>query len=539
MIQRSRVVAGALTLLLGPALGSGSARAAVFTVNSVADTLDVDLGDGLCADASGECSLRSAIAETNALSGADTILVPEGVYMLTLFSPFGDLIIQDELTIRGAGASSTAIDGGGVNRVFVISMGNTVPISGVRLQPGRGATGGPHGGGVANSGDLTLREVEVVGNSAEGSGGGVYSILNSLTLIDSSVTGNTAGICGGGVFNGGTMVVRGSTIADNQVLDTMGCGGGGIFTQFDAVMINSTVSGNEANVDGGGILNGGGGLELLNVTIAENTADADGDGMGNGGGLANSGTVMLKNVISAGNTDAGGEGPDCWGTIVSLGYNLIEDGTGCSITGSGKGNIIGQSALLGALGDNGGPTLTHALLSGSPAIDAGDTLNAPPTDQRGFARPMDSDGDGDAVADIGAFEVPDPDCNGNGTPDELDILLGTSFDCNENAFPDECDIDFGMSRDCNVNGIPDECDILDGTSPDDNGNGVIDDCEIPGDFDFDGDVDLEDYIQFWSCVTGQGGSLGPDCEAGDFDLDQDVDLLDFAGFQAVFATAGL
>jgi hypothetical protein len=114
---------------------------------------------------------------------------------------------------------------------------------------------------------------------------------------------------------------------------------------------------------------------------------------------------MLHNSIIAGNSNVGGSAPDCSGTITSQGYNLIASISGCVIAGTTTGNLLGQPSGLGPLQNNGGPTLTHALLMGSFAIDAGDPTGcARATDQRGFFRLVDGNGDGVAWCDIGAFE---------------------------------------------------------------------------------------------------------------------------------------
>jgi predicted outer membrane repeat protein len=121
------------------------------------------------------------------------------------------------------------------------------------------------------------------------------------------------------------------------------------------------------------------------------------------------GSVILQNTIVAGNYSLGGE--DCMGTITSDGYNLIGDTTGCSIT-TVKGDQLNIEPLIGPLQDNGGPTQTHWLYEGSPAIDAGNPVgctdhlgNLLTTDQRGFTRPLDGDSDGDSRCDIGAYEA--------------------------------------------------------------------------------------------------------------------------------------
>src|SRR5207237_4216291 len=118
---------------------------------------------------------------------------------------------------------------------------------------------------------------------------------------------------------------------------------------------------------------------------------------GNGGGLLLGGNGTLLNTILAGNSSRNGAGPDCLGTLNSQGHNLIQNTNGCVITGVLTGNLFGVDPVLGPLIDNCGPTETHALLAGSPAIDAGDNNGAPATDQRGIARPPA------AAVDIGAY----------------------------------------------------------------------------------------------------------------------------------------
>src|SRR5262249_39440941 len=121
---------------------------------------------------------------------------------------------------------------------------------------------------------------------------------------------------------------------------------------------------------------------------------------GDGGGIFNfsPGTITLLNTIVAGNTDQGGQAPDCSGTITSQGHNLIQSTLGCTITGDTTGNITGQNPLLGPLTKNGGLTQTQLPLAGSPVIDAGTSAGAPATDQRGISRPQE------AGVDIGAVE---------------------------------------------------------------------------------------------------------------------------------------
>jgi PKD repeat protein len=163
-------------------------------------------------------------------------------------------------------------------------------------------------------------------------------------------------------------------------------------------MTNVTISGNSAGGNGGGFMADSGiqsHLILNNVTISGNTA-------ANGGGIYNNSDTIFKNTIVAGNTNnncAGGN------PITSNGYNL-DSGNTCAF--SNTGDLSNTDPLLGPLQDNGGPTWTHALLWGSPAIDTGDDAQCPPTDQRGVHRPLDGDGDGNPICDIGSYELEGP-----------------------------------------------------------------------------------------------------------------------------------
>jgi hypothetical protein len=136
-------------------------------------------------------------------------------------------------------------------------------------------------------------------------------------------------------------------------------------------------------------------------------------GTGDGGGIGvewgTSYDTRLAGTILAGNVDLGGEAPDCSGPLGSSQFNIVGDLTGCTFTATAR-DVTGTAEApvdpgLGPLADNGGPTLTHALLAGSPAVDAGHPYIFPATDQRGVARPHDGDADGSAYADIVAFEL--------------------------------------------------------------------------------------------------------------------------------------
>ena len=451
-----------LALLLLVEGGSRPAEAADFTVTKVADT-----ADGTC-DA--DCSLREAIIAANAAAGADAIAVPAGTYLITIVgsgedaAATGDLDITDDLTLTGAGAASTIIDGGANDRVLHI-VGSTVVVDLVDVTIRNGAeslmggggirnegdllvvdssvtqnavSGGIGGGGIDNFGGLTLMGTAVTDNSSDMAGGGIQNDQGEVTVIESTISGNTTGVgggIGGGVNNfGGLLTVTGSAVIANSAGD-----GGGIINRGsgDTALFNTTVSDNTSLFDGAGIWNEDGSLVALNnVTITGNTADSDGGIAGDAGGVFNEpgGTFALSNTILAGNVDTGGENNDCSGALTSLAYNLIEDvSSGCTIDGDATGNISAQDALLAPLADNGGPTLTHAPLSGSPAVDAGNP--APPgsdvdacevTDQRAVARPIDGNSDGTATCDMGAYEAPEETTPPTPTPTPTLTPTGTA-----------------------------------------------------------------------------------------------------------------
>jgi fibronectin-binding autotransporter adhesin len=265
-------------------------------------------------------------------------------------------------------------------------------------------------GGIDNFGTALLANSTVLANAtADGHGGGI-SNAGELTLVDSTLSGNTATEDGGGgLYNAARVTISGSTIGGNSGTEN----GGGIYNTSSgaATLTNSTVSGNSAVDMGGGIFNLGGAVSLNHVTITLNRADSNADEFGVGGGIFNGvlddvpGTITLKNTVLAGNLDTTGDGPDCQGTFRSLGHNLIQNTFDCVFSSDTADDIVGQDARLGPLADNGGSTLTHALLDGSSAIDdvsldacIDQDGNPIATDQRGILRPQG------AACDIGAYE---------------------------------------------------------------------------------------------------------------------------------------
>ena len=356
----------------------GAASGATLTVTTTTD--------------GGAGSLRQAIADA---APGDTIDFPAGTYTLTTGA---ELVIDKNLTLNGAGAGSTIIEAAtssaaATSRIFNIT-GGAVAIADVTVRNGRITAG--LGGGINNLGTLTVTNSIVSGNTA-GGGGGIIN-LGTLTLTNSRVSGNTASDGdGGGIYNFSNMNVTNSTISGNTTSGTF-ASGGGIHNFGDMNVTNSTISGNAASGTtgrGGGIRNFGT-LTLTNSTVSDNSAP-DGGGIGH----LDSPVTAINSIIA---NNAGGNCGEFFGSaIVSQGHNLSSDGT-CGL--GSTGDLPGTNPLLGPLQDNGGPTQTHALLAGSPAIDAGDdSVLGPPqnlvTDQRGAAYPRKQR----LHVDIGAFEV--------------------------------------------------------------------------------------------------------------------------------------
>lgn len=261
-------------------------------------------------------------------------------------------------------------------------------------------------GGALEATGVTLFNVVATGNTvtAPGSGGG-GAWVNNTTIIDSTLTDNSvAGAgSGGGLLGDGRVTVIQSTISNNRAFH-----GGGAQFGGETDLANVTVSGNVSRSSAGGIAHGSGALTLRNVTVTANQA-----ANGHGGGVRSVSFAMiaLQNTIVAGNVSSMGSS-DCQSSghpLRSLGSNLIGSITGCTYIPA-AGDVTGTAAApidarLGALGDNGGLTLTHAPAANSPASDAGSPLapgSAPAacetTDQRGEIRPQG------AACDIGAVE---------------------------------------------------------------------------------------------------------------------------------------
>jgi uncharacterized repeat protein (TIGR01451 family)/CSLREA domain-containing protein len=248
------------------------------------------------------------------------------------------------------------------------------------------------GGGVYNTGasltHLTISQGTVMTNTAT-SGGGIFNegVGAIIDIHDTRISGNQAGAAGGGVFNNGIMTINSSLIDHNQARS------GGAIEHFGGTLhlTNDTLSGNTAGDNGGGLYNLGN-ATLTNVTLSSNTAS----GPDTGGNIFNDeAQLAIGNTIVA-YSEVDGNCFNSAGFIHSLGHNLDSANT-CGF--SAVGDRVNTDPLLGPLQDNGGDTPTHALLTGSPAIDQGDNASCPATDQRGIPRPQG------IACDIGAYEA--------------------------------------------------------------------------------------------------------------------------------------
>jgi len=332
----------------------------------------------------------------------------------TTDGPNGLPSVTSDITINGHGSviSRSTASGTSAFRIFHISSSGILTLNQLTVSHGLASDDGVHGrsdegGGILAFGSLTLNNTKITGNNASTHGGGVEILGSTATLNRSELTANIAGAGGGAVFNnGGVLTLNGSTVSSNIANQSAGTdvGGGGIEAEFDSTtrLNNSTVSHNSAQRGGGlGIEAHGGAvgvMYLVNSTVSNNSATISGDNVFN-----KSATVDFSNTIIAnsgnGHTNCASSGTlPVWS---KSGHNISDDGT-CFFTPT-PGDIV-ANPKLGPLTNNGGPTKTHALLAGSPAIDAGDDTicRASPInnkDQRGYSR---AEG---AHCDIGAYEL--------------------------------------------------------------------------------------------------------------------------------------
>lgn len=394
---------------------------------------------------SGAGSLREAINAASGNGQSDTITFDlPNKSVITLTS--GQLVVADDaqgpdLIIKGPGADNLSVSGNNSDRVFLIKNAQA-SIVGLTIKDGNifGSAPEGNGGGIFNDGGtLTLVRSAVSGNNVYTNpssrrphgGGGIFNDRGTLALIRSTVSGNyvddpvSAGFGGGGgIFNHyGTLTLTSSTVSGNS--SPVYSSGGGIYSETTSVsnatpnpssrttITNSTISGNTTVVDGGGVMNRRGLTVIENSTITNNTSSL-------GGGVATHGyssdrtdvrATIISDVAFTGDVDLTGLPSN---TFQSRGSNLIGGGNATAAFDQLGDQVGVENPGLGPLQDNGGPTQTHAVLAGSPALDAVQTsgvtaaATAEPCgvqqDQRAVSRPQDADNNGSAICDIGSFE---------------------------------------------------------------------------------------------------------------------------------------
>ena len=382
----SRTITAFLLIALSSFLPLGllMATAAPTAVNRHVAPTGSDSGD--CTNSLTPCAtIQYAHDQAN---GGDTIFIAAGVYTETI-------TLDRSITLEGEDAATTIIDGDqGGHTIGQYNADNTLTIRHLTIRNGKfglisaGHTlieqsiirdnrppEGEHGGGLWLYGPATVRETAVISNS--GLYGGGIEVANAFTLTHSTIHHNAAEQRGSGIHISGS--------------------------HFAVLIENSTLSGNVAQFSNSALaLSSPSPNVTLTVrysTIAFNTALGPNTAGGIGSGIG--ATIRLDHTIVANNT--ADRQCDSLGTWQSLGHNIASDAT-CHL--SGTGDLPNTNPLLGALGDNGGPTWTHAIGPDSPAVDGGasDSTACPATDQRGRIRPFDGDDNGSAICDIGAYE---------------------------------------------------------------------------------------------------------------------------------------
>jgi hypothetical protein len=473
---KAHLIRGALYLLLllaASVIPFALAQRTTAKGNRPATTITVTNGND-----SGPGSLRQALAQAN---DGDTINFDPSVNIVTLTT--AELVITKSITISASPQMVTVARASQTEfRIFHVMPDHSVEIDALTISGGHitGDNGGGilndnstltiahctvngnaivsgsfknnFGGGIHNSGTMTLDQLIVNNNNAlfSGQGGGVpsgggISNTGTMIIIAGTVQSNLGFWSAGGIYNTGMLTITGSTILNNQTGDPghFGGSGGGIINDGTMTIQDSTISGNTAR---GGDLQGGdgGGISGNNNTITNSTITGNsalhGGGLAGGGNIEHTtfstnsasragGALYLTSPLEFGNTilKAGTSGVNIFnngGSLITHGYNVSSDNGGGFL--NGPGDQINTDPMLGPLQDNGGPTFTHALLPGSPAIDAGDPNFTPPPDydQRGpgFVRVFNG------RIDVGSFEVqptPTPTATATATPTATSTATAT------------------------------------------------------------------------------------------------------------------
>ena len=388
-------------------------EAALITVTSNADTSGANSSSCTLRDAILSANTNSAVSGSSCTAGAgdDIIEFSNSLANQRITLSLGELPeITSGISINGLGQNETLIDANNRSRIFTISLGGSLTVHELTLTNGSSDLGGAIR---ASNGSLTINNSKLNNNYASNSGGAIDTSTGaSVTITNSIISNNSAGSAGGGltVFNTMSVSVNNSIVEGNS----SNFNGGGIFVQSRAslALTNSTVTNNSSDGSGGGLHSSAEGIiSVESTTISNNTAGSVGGGTHSTGSKAGGNGIVLRNSILSGNT-AANEGHESSGDVgiynslvgnETLTFVQAIDGatldTNDNIIATSDGNrpTAIQNIIL-PLGDNGGPTSTHALPEFSPAINAANNSNCPSIDQRSEPR-------NDGFCDIGAFEA--------------------------------------------------------------------------------------------------------------------------------------
>lgn len=365
-----------------------------FVVTSTTDATDADVGDGMCLTAAAECTLRAAIQESNASTAPDVIQVPAGTFELAIApdsdngADTGDLDITAPVTVNGAGAAATVVDGGdapggsppeqtALDRVLEIhETAGAVTLSGLALREGFAVE---EGGALytASGGNIRLNGVNVLDSEAVGDGGGIFALSGTVTITGGLISGNTAHN-GGGVFGAGEpsltgvpsrLNLSGVTVDGNSAMS-----GGGVMVDHEGALAvsTSTITGNHAtDGDGGGVVAGSkASLSIRGGTIEGNTATGDGGGVFTG----------VERPVSVEDVEftANHAGVEVEGVTEGSGGGLFAGGSGPVVVeaSSFTENEAGTAGGGIALENNGSVNIENTEITGNSAEAGGGLLNA-------------------------------------------------------------------------------------------------------------------------------------------------------------------
>ncbi|HBO44671.1 MAG TPA: hypothetical protein DD670_12215 [Planctomycetaceae bacterium] len=472
-------------------IGAYETNRTVYVVNSLNDVVAAD-GVLTLREALQAANTNTAVHEAPAgfVEGWDVVRFDLSLHGGTILLGGSQLAILDRIVIEGPGADLLSIDAGGLSRVFSVGSGIEVEMAGLTIRGGSAQDvsstdlNDDDGGGIFNTGVLTITDVVLRDNSAQGDGGGVYNKQGAVTVVTSALEANSAGLYGGAIhnepagtttatgsiftnnsavsrggaiYNLGTLTIDDSTFNGNTAMLSTSYGGGvanlnggtarivgtiftgnraayggGVFTSQNTTITiaNSVVSGNHAHYFGGGLLNYSNSvMTVVNTTVASNNAGQ------NGGGVYSPTTsqLIVKNSIIALNTAA--STPNVFGTLhVASSHNLVDGDPHFLRNPNNGGDVWGDNPATPGVDESANDDYGDLrLYLDSPAINAGS--NALAVAPGGVPLTIDVYGNPRIVynvVDLGANELQEVtlpgDANGDNVVNELDAaILGENW----------------------------------------------------------------------------------------------------------------